>query len=189
MAIYRFDATGFPVCPTCSLCGLQPISDTGFEQAVAAPSTSARSSIRCQFSGPFNPRPPETTISASAIAIFPVVLSTELTLISKSFSSSVGSNDSAFALELLSLRPYALFARPTIFTWVVISVKLKALLVKAVLLTLNGSVLSGNETTLEASPAFSPADNRGARYLELALELTTITLLEFFSAACCNTSA
>src|SRR5476651_1365089 len=65
IAIYKFGLTAIPVCPTCSLCGLQPESETGFEQAVAAPNNPANSSTIPQFSGPFNPRPPETTISAS----------------------------------------------------------------------------------------------------------------------------
>src|SRR5699024_923508 len=64
-ATYNFGLMAIPVCPTCSECGLQPASDTGFEQAVAAPSASASSSINPQFSGPFMPRPAETTISAS----------------------------------------------------------------------------------------------------------------------------
>ena len=55
------------------------MSETGLEQAVA-PKTSAKSSIRFQFSGPFNPRPPETTISASAIVTSPFNLSTQLLL-------------------------------------------------------------------------------------------------------------
>ena len=55
------------------------MSETGLEQAVAAPNTSAKSSIRFQFSGPFNPRPPETTISASAIVTSPFNLSTSVT--------------------------------------------------------------------------------------------------------------
>ena len=80
IAIYKFDETGFPVCPTCSLWGLQPKSETGFEHAVAAPKTSAKFSMRCQFSGPFNPLPPETTISASAIVTLFDVFSTENTL-------------------------------------------------------------------------------------------------------------
>ena len=48
-AIYKLVATGFPVCPTCSACGLQPKSETGLEQAVAAPKTAAKSSIKFQF--------------------------------------------------------------------------------------------------------------------------------------------
>ena len=79
MAIYRFVATGLPVCPTCSPCERHPKSDTGLEQAVAAPNTSARFSINPQFSGPFNPRPPDTTTSASAIVTLPTALSTEST--------------------------------------------------------------------------------------------------------------
>ena len=35
--MYRLEDTGFPVCPTCSSWGLHPKSDTGLEQAVAAP--------------------------------------------------------------------------------------------------------------------------------------------------------
>src|SRR6188508_1375082 len=54
-----------PVCPTCSECGRHPASDTGLEQAVAAPSMAASSSTIPQFSGPFIPRPAETTNSAS----------------------------------------------------------------------------------------------------------------------------
>jgi hypothetical protein len=51
MATYKLVATGFPVCPTCSLCGLQPKSETGLEQAVAAPNVDAKSSSMPQFSG------------------------------------------------------------------------------------------------------------------------------------------
>ena len=68
-------ATGFPVCPTCSPCGLQPKSETGLEHAVAAPKTSANSSTIPQFSGPFKPLPAETTTSASAMVTFPMALS------------------------------------------------------------------------------------------------------------------
>ena len=76
MAMYKFVATGFPVCPTCSPCGLQPKSETGLEHAVAAPRTSANSSTIPQFSGPFKPLPAETTTSASAMVTFPIALST-----------------------------------------------------------------------------------------------------------------
>ena len=88
--MYKLVATGFPVCPTCSPCGLHPKSETGFEQAVAAPKTPANSSIIPQFSGPFIPRPADTTISASAIAIFPELFSTEVTFTPKSFASMIG---------------------------------------------------------------------------------------------------
>ena len=75
MAMYKLEATGLPVCPTCSECGRQPKSDTGLEQAVAAFKTSANSSIIGQFSGPFRPLPAETTVSASAMVTLPVTLS------------------------------------------------------------------------------------------------------------------
>ena len=57
-------------------CGLQPKSDTGLEQAVAAPSTS-QFFYHAQFSGHFSPRPAETTISASAMVTFPEDFSTD----------------------------------------------------------------------------------------------------------------
>ena len=60
--------------------GRQPISDTGLEQAVAAPKVAAKSSIKCQFSGPFKPLPPDTTTSASAMLTCPVAASTAVTL-------------------------------------------------------------------------------------------------------------
>ena len=75
MAIYKFGATALPVCPTCSECGLHPISETGFEHAVAAPKISASSSIIFQFSGPFKPRPADTITSASERDIFPLLMS------------------------------------------------------------------------------------------------------------------
>ena len=55
------------------------MSETGFEQAVAAPKVLARSSIKFQFSGPFIPLPAETTISASAMDIFPETFSEDST--------------------------------------------------------------------------------------------------------------
>ena len=42
IAMYRFGATGFPVCPTCSLWGRQSISDTG-----AAKAETGKPSIIC----------------------------------------------------------------------------------------------------------------------------------------------
>ena len=86
IAIYKLVATGFPVCPTCSLWGLHPKSETGLEHAVAAPKTAAKSSTNPQFSGPFSPRPPETTMSASAIDTFPLTFSTDSTFTPKSLS-------------------------------------------------------------------------------------------------------
>ena len=58
----------------------KPVSD--LEHAVAAPKISARSSTICQFSGPFKPLPPETTMSASAIVTLVVIFSIDVTLFS-----------------------------------------------------------------------------------------------------------
>ncbi len=149
-AIYKLAATGLPVCPTCSLCGLHPMSDTGFEHAVAAPRTEAKSSIMPQFSGPFIPRPAETTISASAMVTFPDTFSTLCTLIPKSASFKDGVKLSSVNEDAFSINPKEFFAIPNTFTAVLISVKLNALFEKAVLLTWKGEVLSGNATTLDA---------------------------------------
>src|SRR5690606_11261803 len=148
MAMYKFAATGFPVCPTCSPCGLQPISDTGLEQAVAAPKTSANSSIMPQFSGPFNPLPPDTTISASAMATLPFTLSTDSTLISEATKEGLKASSVAFPVD--STKPKELFDRPMIFTSVLICVNSNALFVNAVRLTVNGETEVGTSTTLDA---------------------------------------
>src|SRR5690606_6976461 len=72
--MYKLGLMVIPVCPTCSEWGLQSMSLTGFEQAVAAPNESASSSIIPQFSGPFIPRPADTTNSASVNVILPAAL-------------------------------------------------------------------------------------------------------------------
>jgi len=104
-AIYKLVATGFPVCPTCSACGLQPKSETGLEQAVAAPKSAAKSSIKFQSSGPFYPRPPDTTISASAIDTFPDAFSIDSTFIPKSWSPMFGLKVSSVKVDALSKMP------------------------------------------------------------------------------------
>src|SRR5690606_16122657 len=125
MAIYKLAATGLPVCPTCSACGLQPKSDTGLEQAVAAPKTDANSSIIPQFSGPFKPRPADTTMSASAIFTLPVTLSTHSTFMPD--SGIAGENASAEAFPEDSTKPKELFDTPTIFISVLICTNSNAL--------------------------------------------------------------
>src|SRR5690606_6604832 len=90
IAMYRFGLTANPVCPTCSSCGRQPASETGLEHAVAAPKTSANSSIIFQFSGPFNPRPADTTIFASGNGILSVACMISLTTVDKSVAATCG---------------------------------------------------------------------------------------------------
>ena len=148
IAIYKLEATGFPVWPTCSLCGLQPKSETGLEQAVAAPKTSASSSIIPQFSGPFKPRPPETTISAFAILTLSVDLSTDST--ESPYYGIADEKSSTEALPPVSTKPKELLDRPTTLTSVVISILAKALFVNADRLTVNGATLDGASTTLDA---------------------------------------
>ncbi len=78
----------------------------------------------------------------------PVTLSTDSTLIPK--SGTDGEKSSAEALPEFSFTPKAFLDTPTIFTSVFIAVVLNALLVNAVRFTVNGDVLEGASTTLEA---------------------------------------
>src|SRR5690554_1463918 len=148
--MYKLEATGFPVCPTCSECGRQSKSETGLEHAVVAPNTSANSSINPQFSGPFNPRPPETTTSASAMVTFPVTFSIFSTLTPKSASFKLGLKSSVAAAAEASTTPNEFFANANTFVSEVISVTSKALFEKAFLFTWKGEVETGKATTLEA---------------------------------------
>ncbi len=147
-AIYKLEATGFPVCPTCSLCGRHPMSETGFEQAVAAPRVVAKSSIRCQFSGPFRPRPPDTTMSASAMLTWPLAFSTFST--SKLVAIGVADLSSALISFGFSDMAKELFDKPIMFTSLSRTQVLNALLVKQDRLTVRGCKDSGSPTTLEA---------------------------------------
>ena len=174
-------ATGFPVCPTCSLCGLHPKSETGFEQAVAAPRISASSSIIAQFSGPFNPRPADTTTSASAIVTLSFALSMEVTLVDDVVK--LGANASICAAAFFSTIPNELLDTPTILIGVDISVLQNALLVNAVRFTVNGFRFDGVATTFGTYPALRPTASRGAMYLLSALALNTTTVALSFSAA------
>src|SRR5690606_37252051 len=63
-ATYSCGETCLPVWPTCEECGYQPASTAAREAPTAAPSESAKSSTGEK--SPPVPRPPETTIAASA---------------------------------------------------------------------------------------------------------------------------
>mmetsp|Transcript_3334 Transcript_3334/g.7844 ORF Transcript_3334/g.7844 Transcript_3334/m.7844 type:complete len:245 (-) Transcript_3334:916-1650(-) len=189
IAMYKLEATGFPVCPTCSPCGLHPKSETGLEHAVAAPNTSANSSIIPQFSGPFIPLPADTTTSASAIVTFPDTLSTDATFTPNNESSKLGAKDSAVAAPEFSTNPNELFETPIIFTSELSSVILNALFVNAVLFTVKGLVLVGAATTLEAYPASKFTAKIGANVLLSALELTITTFDPSCFAAWCSADA
>jgi len=124
------------------------MSETGLEQAVAAPRVSAKSSIKCQFSGPLSPRPPETTTSASAMVTLSVALSTDDTVTPD--AANAGAKASTLQAVSFSTKPKALFDTPIIFTSEEISVCVKALLVKAVRFTVKGDKFEGAATTLVA---------------------------------------
>src|SRR5690606_730676 len=141
------------------------------------------------FSGPFNPLPPETTISASAMVTFPDAFSTDSTFTLKSLSFNDGEKASSDAAPWASFTPNEFFERPIILISVLISVILKALLVKAVLFTLKGDVFSGRATTFDTYPAFKFTARIDDRNLLSALELSTTTFEPSFSAACFRISA
>jgi len=65
-ATYNWGETVLPVCPTWYWCGYQPASVAALDAPTAAPRVSASASITVKPSGPPTPRPPETTIDASA---------------------------------------------------------------------------------------------------------------------------
>src|SRR5438128_254640 len=69
---YSFGEMVRPVCPIWKRWGRQPASTAARETPTAAPSTLARDSRMTKFSGPLSPRPPDTTISASASSGRPV---------------------------------------------------------------------------------------------------------------------
>ena len=102
--------------------------------------------MRCQFSGPFNPLPPETTISASAIVTLFDVFSTEDTLfllsemlkLKSEISVSVG----------FSFRPKEFFETAKILLFLVISTVSKALFVNVFLTTTKLLSLTGIEIIL-----------------------------------------
>ena len=71
-ATYSVGLTVLPVWPTCSACGRHPASTTAREApTAAAPNAFARSSINRKCSAAFIPRPPATTMSASATSSLP----------------------------------------------------------------------------------------------------------------------
>src|SRR6185312_2437440 len=64
-ARYNCGDTVLPVWPTWNWCGYQPSSVAARDAPTAAPSRSARPSIRAKFSALPTPRPPDTTMDAS----------------------------------------------------------------------------------------------------------------------------
>src|SRR5690606_26265065 len=179
IAIYRLGLTAMPVWPTCSAWGRQPASDTGFEQAVAAPSASANSSMIPQFSGPFNPLPPDTTISASGKETLSVARIISFTTVVKSSGEGWFSNATISASTGLSLNSKAFAFKAITLTAEFNSVTANALPENAVFLTRNilPSIV-GNSTTPFAKPATSFAASRGANPLPLN-ELDSTTMDEF----------
>lgn len=66
-AIYKVGVIVLPVCPTCSECGLHPLSTTALVAPTAPFYSSASSSINLKFSAFLKPNPPATTTSASVM--------------------------------------------------------------------------------------------------------------------------
>ena len=166
--------TGFPVCPTCSLWGLHPKSETGLEHAVAALSVFAKSSIIFQFSGPFIPLPAETTISASSILTEPLESSTDSKTIPDSMKSF--SMFSIIGSDLFLFTPNEFLEMLKILISEFILISQKALLEKVLLFTINGDKEDGIETTLEIKAALIFTDKSEAKYLQFTLSEIIIFL-------------
>ena len=103
-----------------------------------------------QFSAPFSPRPPDTTIAASSNDTLSVPFSTAVTCTSKSVSARVGTKGVTTASVGFSFTPKALGAMLNSFTgvescWIAI-----ALLENTWLFTLKVLPFSGSEITLAA---------------------------------------
>ena len=108
-------------------------------------------------------------MSASAILTDPEALSKDSILILEFFEETFISTISGW--DFFSWIPYELFDTQIIFTKPLSVVWLKALFVKHDLLTIKGFILIGTETTFDANPALSWTANKGAIYLESAVEL------------------
>src|SRR5690606_35110502 len=106
--ISKWGPSAILVCQTCTSCGRHPASDTGLEHAVAAPNTSANSSIIAQFSGPLSPLPADTTISASGRVILSVARTISCTIVPKSDSAKLGTKSTICALPDTCLAGYTL---------------------------------------------------------------------------------
>src|SRR5439155_1647559 len=73
-AMYSVGETVLPVWPTWYWWSTQPASTTARDAPTAAPMAAARLSTRWKFSGPFNPRPPDTMIWASVSSSLPAAV-------------------------------------------------------------------------------------------------------------------
>src|SRR5690606_28008702 len=140
-----------------------------------------------QFSGPFRPRPPETTSSASVSGTAPVTLLVSFTCTPKSLSSKLTSSFSTvaepspfFTGKVLGIRVTTLISLVTL-TWA------KALPEKTVFFTTKPLAVSGCATAPATIPAFSLAATRGATDLPVTSWLATTTYAPSFTAA--STSA
>src|SRR5690606_20024059 len=159
-------------------------SETGFEQAVAAPSTLANSSIIPQFSGPFIPRPAETTISASGREILSVARTISLTITLKSWSFRSGVKSTISAEPPVSFKSKAFGLTAITLTAELITSVAKALLENAVFLTSICSPLKvGRLIAPSAKPASSLAATLGPNPFPLnELERTTTFAFSYFAA-------
>src|SRR5690606_5135986 len=134
---------------------------------VAAPKTLASSSISPQFSGPFNPRPPDTTISASANDTLSVARTISLMIVFKLFSIP-GLNSTISGWTSCVFNSYEFGVSDITLLAAFNSVNAKALLENVTLFTVRLSPLtSGSATAPGANAASSLAAILGAKPLPL----------------------
>ena len=120
-----------------------------------------------QFSGPFKPRPADTTTSASSI----------LTFSSETLIESLVNFDSVKLIpgfimigsDLFSFKPIEFFEMLKILISELISISQNALFEKVLLFTTKGFVELGSDTTFETNAALSFTESREARYLQFTL--------------------
>src|SRR5690606_36347263 len=107
----------------------------------------------------------------------------------KSASFKLTAKSSVAAAPNASAKPNEFLANAITFTSEVNSVTLNPLLEKALRLTWNGLVETGNATTFDAYPASKPTATIGAKYKESVVDDKTTTFAPSFCAACLTTSA
>ena len=154
---------------------------------MAAPNTLARSKIIPQFSGPFKPRPPLTTISASVNGTSPLTLFTAVIFTLGSSIETATATTSAtpspmVVWKLFGFKEITLIGE-VIFIWA------NALPLKTVFFTVKPLVVSGNAIAPATNPAFNLADTRPAMALPVWLWAITITVAPMLVAVSAITFA
>ena len=158
------------------------ISDTGLLHAVAAPKSLARSVTNPQFSGPFRPRPPETTISASERDTSPSTFFVETTFTLAEGVVATNGFTEAIASILVTGNEFGL--RVIIFIAVLIPTCAKALPPNTFFLTTKPLLVSGKSIAPVTSPAFKKTLRLGAiAFPSILFDNTSTVALIFLTSS------